>query len=102
MTQELWHLDRSGQDLQTANHFGQLPIASIKAASFFLPALWTRLIPLGQANELRDRMHREFGKLAEPTIQFDAAQSGHFVWIDQPEVMVAAVQWIVDRIESSD
>jgi hypothetical protein len=27
-----------------------------------------------------------------------APQSGHFVWIDQPEVMVDAVKWVRDRV----
>jgi pimeloyl-ACP methyl ester carboxylesterase len=102
MTQELWHLDRSGQDLQTAPNLGNLPLASIKAASFFMPAFWTRFIPLGSANQLRDRMHLDLLKLSTQSHQFAAANSGHFVWIDQPEVMLEAVQWICDRIGPTD
>ncbi len=102
MGEELWHLDRSGQDLQTAPNLGNLPLASIKAASFFIPAFWTGLIPLGAANQLRDRMHLDLLKLSTHSQQFTAPKSGHFVWIDQPEVMLEAVQWINDRIAATD
>jgi pimeloyl-ACP methyl ester carboxylesterase len=98
MTQELWHMDSSGKALQPASNLGTLPIVSIKAASFFLPSWWTKLMPLGQANQLRDRMHAALVKLSSQTIQLKADRSGHFVWIDQPEVMVEAIKWIGDRL----
>jgi pimeloyl-ACP methyl ester carboxylesterase len=98
MTQELWHMDRSGQQLQVANDLGELPLVSIKAASFFIPAWWTRVIPLGRANQLRDRMHDRLLQVSSQSMLLAAPQSGHFVWIDQPEVMVDAVKWVRDRV----
>jgi pimeloyl-ACP methyl ester carboxylesterase len=102
MTQELWHIDSSGQQLQAANDLGQLPLVSIKAASFFMPAWWTRLIPLGQANQLRDRMHDQLLQVSTQSIRLDASRSGHFVWIDQPEILVDAVKWIQAQSASTN
>jgi pimeloyl-ACP methyl ester carboxylesterase len=97
MCQELFWLDQSGREVALAKDLGNLPIVDIKAASFFIPALWTRLIPLGPANELRDRMHTKLMQLSTNTHQIAAPQSGHFVWIDQPEIIVKAVQWILTQ-----
>lgn len=98
MLQELWWMDESGRQLAGANDLGDLPIVDIKAASFFVPSWWTRIIPLGQMNVLRDRMQDRLMQLSTQTHQMDAAESGHFVWIDQPEVMVAAVKWVLARV----
>jgi pimeloyl-ACP methyl ester carboxylesterase len=102
MTQELFWLDQSGREVAAAKDLGNLPIIDIKAASFFIPALWTKLIPLGRANELRDRMHTELMQLSTRTHQIDAKRSGHFVWIDQPEIMIEAVQWLLAHQPSPD
>ena len=98
MAQEMWSLETSGRQLQAINSLGSLPIVSIKANSFFKPSLWTRLIPLGAANRLRDEMHQELLKLSTNCIQLPAQNSGHFVWLDQPEVMVKAVKILLEKI----
>jgi pimeloyl-ACP methyl ester carboxylesterase len=96
MTRELWNLDQSGRQMLTAESLGDLlgdlPIVSIKSASFFQPAWWTRLIPLGTANGLRDRMHEKLSALSKDCIQLDAQNSGHFVWTDEPEIMAQAIE----------
>ncbi|MEB3291964.1 MAG: alpha/beta hydrolase [Synechococcales bacterium] len=99
MIRELVGLDQSGQQLQATDHFGDLPIISIKSQSFFLPAWWTRLIPLNQANRLRDRIHLQLLQLSHQTTLLPAPQSGHFVWTDQPEVMIDAVQKMLHQIK---
>jgi pimeloyl-ACP methyl ester carboxylesterase len=98
MSQELFWIDQSGREVAQAKDLGDLPIVDIKSASFFMPALWTKLIPLGQANQLRDRMHKKLMQLSTNTHQIEATKSGHFVWIDQPEVIVAAVEWVMGQI----
>ncbi len=95
MCQELFWLDQSGREVAVAQDLGDLPIVDIKSASFFRPALWTKLIPLKQANQLRDRMHEKLMQLSTRTHRIEATTSGHFVWIDQPEVMVEAVKWVI-------
>jgi pimeloyl-ACP methyl ester carboxylesterase len=99
MIQELVGMDRSGQQLQIVTSLGDLPIVSIKSQSFFRPALWTRLIPLGQVNQLRDRIHDQLLQLSTQTTLLAAEKSGHFVWTDQPEVMITAVKMILHRLQ---
>ncbi len=98
MAQELFWIDQSGREVAQAKDLGDLPIVDIKSAWFFMPALWTKLIPLGQANQLRDRMHEKLMQLSTNTHQIQATKSGHFVWIDQPEIMVEAVEWVMSQI----
>ncbi|MBE9028707.1 alpha/beta hydrolase [filamentous cyanobacterium LEGE 11480] len=102
MTQELFWMDQSGQELADANDLGDLPIVDIPAASFFIPAWWTRLIPLGRANALRDQMHEKLMQLSTNCKQIAAPESGHFVWIDQPAVMLEAVKWVLEQQNQRD
>ncbi|MFN6210441.1 MAG: alpha/beta hydrolase, partial [Microcystis sp.] len=80
--------------------FCNLPIVSIKANSFFKPSLWNRFIPLKSAYQLREEMHLELGKLSKDFLQIQADKSGHFVWMDQPDVMIDAVKILLDKINS--
>lgn len=97
MAQEIWGLDASGRQVQCANHLHALPIVSIKAKSFFLPSPLTFLMPLKAANRLRDRMHDAFAKLSTCFTPLHAEKSGHFVWVDQPEVVVKAVKLLLEK-----
>jgi pimeloyl-ACP methyl ester carboxylesterase len=101
MCQELFWLDQSGREVAQAKDLGDLPIVDIKSASFFRPALWTKIMPLGQANQLRDRMHEKLMQLSTNTHQIEATKSGHFVWIDQPEMIVEGVAWVMAQIDSN-
>ena len=101
MSREMMSLEASARQVSVAHNLGTLPIVSIKAASFFKPALWTRLIPLGSANQLRDKMHVELCKLSTDCLQIEAEKSGHFVWIDQPGLIVEAVQILLDKLSVS-
>jgi pimeloyl-ACP methyl ester carboxylesterase len=100
MSREIINLDKSSAQLAIANHFGSLPIVSIKSASFFKTTLWTKFIPLNSVNQLRHKMHLELIKLSSDCLQVDASQSSHFVWVDQPDLIVNAVKTIIDKIES--
>ncbi|WP_299490765.1 alpha/beta hydrolase [Acaryochloris sp. IP29b_bin.137] len=95
MCRELWNLDQSGRQLRVAESLGTLPLASIKSQSFFKPSLLTRLAPLRSANRLRDKIHIDLMQLSAVSKQFPASHSSHFVWVDEPEVMVAAVEWVL-------
>ena len=100
MSREMFNLDQSARQLSEANNFGNLPIVSVKANSFFKPSLWTRFIPLKSANQLREEMHLELGKLSGDFLQIQADKSGHFVWMDQPDVIIDAVRILLDKINS--
>ncbi|GCL35099.1 alpha/beta hydrolase fold protein [Sphaerospermopsis reniformis] len=95
MTQEIMGLAASGRQLRCANDFKNLPIVSIKAQSFFKPSLMTAFLPLKAANKLRERIHLELLNLSTNCIQINAENSGHFVWIDQPEVIISAVKLLL-------
>ncbi len=98
MMRELANLRTSGQQVAVAEHLGTMPIVNIKANSFFKPAIWTVLIPLGSANQLRDRMHDALMRLSTRCGQLMAENSGHFVWVDEPEVMLTAVKQVLEQV----
>lgn len=101
MSREMINLDKSAREASIAKHFGTLPIVSIKASSFFKPSFWTIFIPLEDANQLREKMHLELCNLSTDCLQVEASKSGHFVWVDQPDVIVNAVQTVLNKINSS-
>ncbi len=97
MARELWSMNQSGHQLRAANQLGDLPVVNIKAHSFFTPAFWTVLIPLKRINKLRDRIHISLMKLSTDCTQLQAHQSSHFVWIDEPDVIVKAIELVLLR-----
>jgi pimeloyl-ACP methyl ester carboxylesterase len=101
MTREILSLDASGRQVSQAQNLGSLPIISIKAGTFFHASIWTRLLPIRAADRLRDQMHHQLLQLSTQVTQVQASQSSHFVWVDQPEVVVAAVKTMVERFRSA-
>ncbi|MDZ8055877.1 MAG: alpha/beta fold hydrolase [Aulosira sp. ZfuVER01] len=97
MSQEILNLDTSSRQVQSANHFGSLPIVSIKADTFFHPSPWTLFLPMEAANRLREEMHHEILQLSSNCVQLQANRSGHFVWIDRPEVIVTAISMLLEN-----
>ncbi len=100
MTREMVHLYRSGQQLSQTQPLDALPIVSIKAKSFFKPAWWTFLLPLYSANRLRDQMHAQISGLSKNCTVLHAHASSHFVWIDQPDLIVQAARSILETVAS--
>lgn len=101
MSREMMNLNKSARQVRIAQHFGTLPIVSVKASSFFKLSFWTIFIPLQDANQLREKMHVELCSLSTDYFQLEASKSGHFVWIDQPDVIVDAVRIMLGKIDSS-
>ncbi|OUL25812.1 alpha/beta hydrolase [Nostoc sp. T09] len=99
MSREILNLDTSSRQVQSANHYGALPIVSIKANTFFHASPWTLFLPMAAANRLREQMHSEILQLSTNCVQIQADRSGHFVWIDQPESILTA---ILILLENSD
>ena len=102
MTQELWDLSTSGKQMREAQDLGDLPLVSIKSKGFFLPSPVMRLLPLGMMDRLRDRMHDELLKLSSNSTQLHAPRSDHFVWVEQPEVMVEAIKILLQHQQGSE
>ncbi|MBD2492304.1 alpha/beta fold hydrolase [Aulosira sp. FACHB-615] len=99
MSRELLNLNNSSRQLQLTRKFAALPIVSIKAHTFFQPSVWTMLLPMKAANNLREEMHKKILNLSTDCVQIDAKKSGHFVWIDQPELIVSAIKLILKKVD---
>lgn len=92
MAREIAQLNVSGHQLQVANDLGNLPIINIKARYFFKPSWLTKWLPSASIEAIRDKMHRDLMGLSTQCVQLSADKSSHFVWTDQPDVIVHAVQ----------
>ncbi len=104
MAREIWSIDRSGQQLRTAAGsrdypLGDLPMVSIKSKTFFHRAWWTFVIPLRSIDQLRDRIHVRLAKLSTQCEVMEATASSHFVWTDEPHVMVKAVRAVLESLD---
>lgn len=91
MAREIWSLDTSGRQTSEAKDLGNLPLISIQAATFLAPRLGPLRLPLRSADRVRDRIHPALLQLSQRSQHLQAPHSGHFVWVDQPEVMLQAV-----------
>jgi hypothetical protein len=60
------------------------------------------LLPIKAANHLREQMHKRIINLSTDCVQIDAHKSSHFVWIDQPELIVNAIKFILEKVDSSN
>ena len=98
MAREMAQLDNSGRQLKMASDFGNLPIVNIKAKFFFKETRLTRWLPLKAIEKVRSQMHQDLMTLSTRCTQLPADQSSHFVWIDQPEVIIHAVELILIRV----
>ncbi len=98
MAREITSLDNSARQLKVANNLGDLPVINIKAATFLripLPKIfWGWLMNL--ADRSRDQIHLDLANVSTNSQQLLAPKSSHFVWIDRPDVMFAAVEEIVE------
>ncbi|MEM9214519.1 MAG: alpha/beta hydrolase [Cyanobacteria bacterium P01_F01_bin.150] len=97
MTQELWFMATSGQQIKTADSLGDLPLVSIKARGFFLPSPIMSLLPLAMIERLREGMHKRLLQLSTRSLQIKADHSDHFVWVEQPQVMIDAVKLVINQ-----
>jgi pimeloyl-ACP methyl ester carboxylesterase len=102
MAREMNSLDTSSRQLRIANDLGSLPVINIKAATFLripLPTIfWSWL--MNPADRARERIHLALAKVSTNSQQLLAPQSSHFVWVDQPEIMLDAVEKMIDRTKS--
>ncbi|MGD1918518.1 MAG: alpha/beta fold hydrolase [Pleurocapsa sp.] len=94
MARELIDLNKSGRQLKAADNLGDLPIISIKSKSFFKPSVLMILLPLKTINKLRNKIHCNLGLLSKNYTEIPANNSSHFVWIDEPEIIIQAIKKI--------
>ncbi|MEW6496059.1 MAG: alpha/beta hydrolase [Cyanobacteriota bacterium] len=98
MSREMLNLNNSARQVSKGKPLGSMPVVSIKANSFFKPSFWTVFIPLHGANQLREKMHSNLCNLSTDCMQLQASRSGHFVWIDQPDLIVNAVKIVLNKV----
>lgn len=98
MAREITSLDTSARQLRVANDLGDLPVINIKAATFLripLPKIcWGWF--MDSADRARDQIHFDLAQVSTNSQQLLAPKSSHFVWIDRPDVMVVAVEKVIE------
>jgi pimeloyl-ACP methyl ester carboxylesterase len=101
MCREILTLDVSSRQLLAARLPVDLPVVSIKSATFFQQSAWNFYMPIGAANQLREKMHEQLLKLSKNCTQIQADRSSHFVWVEQPEVIIDGIKEILSRTTQS-
>lgn len=96
MARELINLNRSSHQLKVAQNLN-IPVISIKSQTFFRPSWLTFLLPRRAIDNLRDRMHRRLGNLSPDFTTIYANNSSHFVWTDEPKIIVRSIEQFIDR-----
>lgn len=99
MGRELWSLNVSSRQLSQVASLGNIPIVSIKSSTFFKRSLLTFYMPVKPADRLRDKMHCELANISSDFREIRASQSSHFVWIDEPGIIVATVRDILEMLK---
>ena len=61
----------------------------------YTPSIWTTLLPLKAIDRLREKMHERLTQLSPRCYQITADNSSHFVWTDEPEVIVRAIEQLI-------
>ncbi|NJO94532.1 MAG: hypothetical protein HC820_09745 [Hydrococcus sp. RM1_1_31] len=56
-------------------------------------------MPLKAADRLRDKMHGEFLRLSTNVTQVNTNNSSHFVWVDEPQAIVTAIQKLLQQLK---
>ncbi len=97
MARELINLNKSSRQVKVADKLGNLPVISIKSQTFFKPSLITFLFPLKTIDRLRDKMHHHLSLLSDNFTEISAANSSHFVWTDEPEIMLQAIANLLEH-----
>ena len=95
MWREMWNLELSSRQVSQADNLGDIPLVSIQARTFFKRSIGNFYAPVKAANQLREEMHPELLKLSSNSQQMLASNSSHFVWIDEPEIITAAIEEVL-------
>jgi pimeloyl-ACP methyl ester carboxylesterase len=88
MWREMWNLDISGYQVSQVDNLGNIPLVIIQANSFFK-------FPIPAADKLREKMHIGLLKQSNNTQQISTKNSSHFVWIDEPDTIQAAIMLVL-------
>jgi pimeloyl-ACP methyl ester carboxylesterase len=92
MWREMWNLEASARQVGQIDKISDIAIVNIKAKTFFQKTIGTFYMPIAAGDRLRDKMQDELLKLSTNCQQIQAPNSSHFVWIDEPEIIVRAIR----------
>ncbi len=95
MWREMGNLEASGRQVSQVDNLGDIPLVSIKASTFLKRSIGNFYVPIKAADQLREEMHSQLRKLSSNCRQLLAKKSSHFVWVDQPEIIRAAIEEVL-------
>ncbi|HEY9694085.1 MAG TPA: alpha/beta hydrolase [Oculatellaceae cyanobacterium] len=102
MFREVKDITSSSKQIKNTGSLSNLPLVVISVQHFLKRSLLTFFLPLRQVDEAWTKMQPELLKLSSNSKQIIAANSGHFVWIDEPEVMIKAINELIEQIRSQE
>ncbi len=97
MTREIIGINTSNEQLSKANDLGALPVINIKARHFFTPSPLLKPLPLETTDTVWMQMHQALMGLSSQSLSLPAQNSSHFVWVDQPDAMLEAIDRMLLR-----
>ncbi|NEQ55848.1 MAG: alpha/beta hydrolase, partial [Leptolyngbya sp. SIO3F4] len=98
MAREIMSLNASNEQLSKTSNLGALPVINIKAQHFFTPAPLLKPLPLETADNLWTRMHQDLMRLSSQSLSLPAQGSSHFVWVDQPDTILEAIDRMLHKL----
>lgn len=100
MFREVRDIKPSSEQVKNTGSLGDLPLVVVSVQHFLRRSLLTFFLPLKQVDEVWTKMQPELLKLSSNSKEIVAEDSGHFVGIDQPEVMIKAINELIDQVRS--
>ncbi|MBX2865657.1 MAG: alpha/beta hydrolase [Leptolyngbyaceae cyanobacterium MAG.088] len=98
MAREMVSINASHEQLRKTENLGSLPVINIKANHFFTPSPFLRALPLETADELWTRMHHNLMRLSTQSLSLPTHESSHFVWVDEPDAMIEAIDRMLAKL----
>lgn len=98
MFREVRDITTSSEQIKNTGSLNNMPLVIVSVKHFLKRSLLTFFLPLKQVDEAWTKMQPELLKLSSNSKEIVAENSGHFVGIDQPEVMIKAITELIEQI----
>ena len=100
MFREVKDITISSEQIKNTGCLNNMPLTIVSVKHFLRRSLLTFFLPLKQVDEAWTKMQPELLKLSSNSKEIVAENSGHFVGIDQPEVMIKAINELIEQVRS--
>jgi pimeloyl-ACP methyl ester carboxylesterase len=100
MFREVRDINTSSEQIKHTGSLGNMPLTVVSVQQFLKRSLLTFFLPLRQVDEAWTKMQPELLKLSSNSKEIVAENSGHFVGIDDPEVIIKAVSELIEEVRS--